>query len=364
MPLLARQPFKAVATLTFLLSLPPYAIALCVYYALKRNRPHPGWSLKTSLRTKMLRLFYYYATSVRFEPDYANAKKLKDRFVMVQPGPSKLYTQILQDNLIKPSAMPAMWFPCAPGGAESKKFKSGRVVIHLQGGAFVVAPEPSEIGQPAANYLAEKLDAMTFYPQYRLARNEQTRFPAALQDAVTFYKYVLDQGYEPQDIIISGDSAGGNVIIGLLRYIESLGMLPAPAGAMLWSPWVDVSEQSLTRHAKSKQRHTDFLALSFVRWGVQAVTPRAASKETEPYLRPALHPFSCSVPVFVNAGTAELLYDEINQFVEGMKGIEGNKIHYVETKGAPHDLILAGNVTGFTAEAAEAVQEAGKFFGL
>src|SRR4051812_8891728 len=80
--LLARQPFKSLATLLFLMSAPPYAIALCFYYAVERNRPQPGWSLKTALGTKMLRYFYFYATGVEFQPDYANPKKLKDRYVL------------------------------------------------------------------------------------------------------------------------------------------------------------------------------------------------------------------------------------------------------------------------------------------
>ena len=65
----------------------------------------------------------------------------------------------------------------------------------------------------------------------------------------------------------------------------------------------------------------------------------------------------------MNAGSIELFHDDISLFVARMKGMK-NKVHYVETKDAMHDLLLCGATVGFENEARDAVKQAGAFFGL
>jgi hypothetical protein len=84
----------------------------------------------------------------------------------------------------------------------------------------------------------------------------------------------------------------------------------------------------------------------------------------EPYLTQSSHPFATKTPLFLQVGTVELIYDEVKEFAEKMKDIKENRICYCETKNAPHDIILAGGFTGFVKEAEEAVERAGKHFGL
>jgi acetyl esterase/lipase len=241
MPLLSYQPFKGLATLSLILSTPPYLALLSLLYAIRRFRPIPSWTFKTALGTAWLRLFYRYTVAVQLQPFYANPAKLKDCYVLVQPGPPQIYTGVLSHETIRPAPAPAVWFP--------KPFTKGDespVVVHFQGGAFVTATDPVETGQLPSLIFEEKLGATTFYAQYRLSRDEKTRFPAALQDAVTFYRYVLDQGVDSSNIIISGDSAGGGLVLALLRYIEEHGkLLPPPRGVMAWSPWVDSKQISI-----------------------------------------------------------------------------------------------------------------------
>jgi acetyl esterase/lipase len=64
------------------------------------------------------------------------------------------------------------------------------------------------------------------YMQYRLA-SEQNPFPAAVQDLFTTYQYVLDLGVSPAETVAMGDSAGANIVLGLLRYLVEEG-LPQP----------------------------------------------------------------------------------------------------------------------------------------
>jgi acetyl esterase/lipase len=308
-----------------------------------------------------MRLFYKYATKIQLQPVYASAK-LKERYVLVQPGPSELYRGILKDEVVKPSPMPAMWFP----EPIDKSAKNRTVVIHFQGGAFVTAADPQQTGQLPSSLFAKKMNATTFYAQYRLSRNNETRFPAAVQDAVSFYRYVLDLGVDPKDIIISGDSAGGSVVLGLLRYIESSGEevgLPSPRGVMAWSPWVDVTDAALARHQKNPHLQSDFLNLQLLQWGKEAYEPSQPSDESERYLAPVEHPFESKTPLFIHVGTKELLYDEVKLFAERMKGIASNHVCYHETKDANHDIILTAVLMGLVQEAEKAIQEAHDFFG-
>jgi acetyl esterase/lipase len=357
-PLVSSQPFKAVATLAFVAIAPPYLLILSVIYAFRRFRLVPSWSLQKAVGNEFLRLFFAYASYVRMEPNYANRSKLKERYVLVFPGPAELYTSVLTHKNIRPACMPAIWLPTVLSEAET-----ARVVIHFQGGAFVLAPDPVKTSATAAKLFTEEFDAKTFYAQYRLARNEWSTFPAALQDAVSFYHYVLDQGVQPSNIIISGDSAGGGLAIGLLRYIEDTKMLPSPRGVMLWSPWVDVSNTAITQYGENKNLHVDFLGLDLLRWGKEAYEPASkyCTQETDCYLRPVEHPFQSQTPIFVNAGSVELFHDEISLFVARMKDMK-NKVHYVETKDAMHDLLLCGTTVGFENEAQDAIKQARDFF--
>jgi acetyl esterase/lipase len=360
-PLVSNHPFKAIYTLAFIVITPPYLVALSLLYTFKSHRLVRSWSLKKAIGNEFFRLFFSYASYTRLKPSYANASKLRERYVLVRPGAHKLYTGILDHRKIKPTSMPAIWLPTLLSDPAT-----ARVVIHFQGGAFVLASDPVQTGTPPAKIFKEELGATTFYAQYRLARDDESRFPAAIQDAVSFYQHVLDQGVRPENILISGDSAGGSVAIGLIRYVESTKILPSPRGVMLWSPWVDVSDTAIAQHSKNKNLRIDFLSLGLLKWGVEAYEPASddRTEETDHYLRPVAHPFRSHTPIFVNAGSAELLHDEISLFVEKMRGVSGNEVCYVETADAMHDVLLCGGVVGFENEVKVAVKEAGAFFRL
>ncbi|ORX94928.1 Alpha/Beta hydrolase protein, partial [Clohesyomyces aquaticus] len=319
----------------------------------------PSWSFKTVIGNGFKRLFLAYASHVRMMPFYASALQLKECYVLVNPGPAELYPGVIRHTTVKPTSMPAVWLPAPLSDPEY-----ARVLIHFQGGTFVLALDPVPTGTPAAKVFAKVLNAITCYAQDRLARDDRSRFPAAVQDAVSFYQYVLDQGVRPANIIISGDSAGGSVAIGLMRYIESTKFLPSPSGVMLSSPWADVSAGAITNYSKSKSLKVDFLGLELIWWGKAAYEPKSKdySEETDCYLRPVEHPLRSSVPIFVNSGSAELFHDEITLFVERMNGVAGNRVQYVGTKDAMHDLILCGLSFGFEKEAQDAVKLAASFF--
>ncbi len=116
-----------------------------------------------------------------------------------------------------------------------------RVILYLHGGAFILRL-PNTHTAFAAQFCAE-LGASAFLPWYRLAPEHP--FPAAPEDCFAAYRLLLDAGYRPNDIVLMGDSAGGNLALSSLHLIRRAG-LPCPAAAVAFSPITDFAEISAT----------------------------------------------------------------------------------------------------------------------
>ena len=121
------------------------------------------------------------------------------------------------------------------------------VILHMHGGAYVVGS--SDAYRPFAANLALAADARVGVLDYSLA--PEAPYPAAANDAMAAYRALLQQGVPAQRIVISGDSAGGNLaLVTLLKIKEA--RLPTPAGGILLSPWTDLtgSGESVTSNAQ------------------------------------------------------------------------------------------------------------------
>ncbi|MBV8116746.1 MAG: alpha/beta hydrolase [Candidatus Eremiobacteraeota bacterium] len=110
------------------------------------------------------------------------------------------------------------------------------VVYYLHGGGYVA-------GSPAmyrtlTGAFCRRCRVRVFALDYRLA--PEHRFPAAVHDAVAGYRWLLDAGNKPRDIVIAGDSAGGGLALSTMLALRDAG-LPLPAGAVMIAPWVDLA---------------------------------------------------------------------------------------------------------------------------
>jgi len=111
-----------------------------------------------------------------------------------------------------------------------------RILLYVHGGAYFFNSVGTERYQIQRH--ARKLNCRAFAVNYRLA--PQFPFPCAFLDALAAYIYLLDDcEIPPNEILISGDSSGGGLVLALLCLIRDVG-LPLPAGSMLISPWVDL----------------------------------------------------------------------------------------------------------------------------
>ncbi|KAF2116880.1 Alpha/Beta hydrolase protein, partial [Lophiotrema nucula] len=363
----SHQPFKAIYTVFTVSYTVPLLAFYYIIYRAKRFRPHPAWSYQLAYVNKVMQRFYHYAVDVHLKPvvHMTCPKKLSEpeRHVLVDPGPSELYTGVTRSNDdIQPTPMPAIWFPRLYDPEEDSERP---IILHLQGGAYTHAGDPLQTALFPTFKFRAHFNALTFFAQYRVSRTEDTRFPAALQDSITFYSYLLDQGVSPDRIIVSGDSAGGNLVLAFARYLsEHEGILSLPRGIMVWSPWVDLRDATSEGYKTSPHRHTDFVGAHLAFWGTSAFvpkTPKPLTPELEAYISPILSPSRLEVPLFINACTAEILYDQIQVYSDAMQAVEGNEVLYVETEYAPHDLIMAAGAFGLVKEVDEALEAAREF---
>ncbi|RMZ82355.1 hypothetical protein DV738_g1734, partial [Chaetothyriales sp. CBS 135597] len=115
------------------------------------------------------------------------------------------------------------------------KAKSNRVMLYVHGGAYFFGSVDEHRYQLQRH--ARKLKARVIAPRYRLA--PQFPFPCGLHDCLAVYLYLLAT-HEASEIIFAGDSAGGGMILSMLCVLRDQN-LPLPAGAVLISPWVDLT---------------------------------------------------------------------------------------------------------------------------
>ncbi len=110
-----------------------------------------------------------------------------------------------------------------------------RVILYLHGGAYVIGSRNTHRGLAGRIALAAR--AQVLLPEYRLA--PESPFPAAVDDAVACWRWLISQGHTPETMAIAGDSAGGGLALATLLALKADGD-PLPACAIGLSPWTDL----------------------------------------------------------------------------------------------------------------------------
>jgi acetyl esterase/lipase len=117
-----------------------------------------------------------------------------------------------------------------------KKVDSGRAILYLHGGGYTICSPATHLG--LAGRIAKRAQSYLLLPDYRLA--PENSFPAALEDALAAWNWLLAQGYREEHISVGGDSAGGGLSLALMLRLKDAGK-KLPASIFLLSPWVDLS---------------------------------------------------------------------------------------------------------------------------
>ena len=351
------QPGKSIYTLFYITFLPLRIAFLLLYYAPPSLREHPQWSYHQAVGRAIFKMLWAYASAVEFRmPKSLEPGPDKERFIVMEPADASAYRDMLHDAAVRPAKIGGMWYPKLYSPTEDAKKP---VVLHFHGGGYILGGCRPKEGGWGPDLLAKRLSGLTLCPQYRLAMDAKTGFPAAIQDGLTAYRYLLSKGVAASEIVLSGDSAGGNLAMTLMRYlVEHEEVMPLPRAVLLWSPWLDLAV-NFTTLQRNPHFKTDYIPSSFVRWATRAYLGDLPA--SHPYASPCGNEFATPVPIFLHTCTEELLHDEHIKFAHSMMNIPGNRLKIFPTPLAPHDIFAAGQILGFKHETLTAIDAAFKF---
>jgi len=186
----------------------------------------------------------------------------------------------------------------------------GRVLVYFHGGGYFAGSIESHRSLVAR--MARVLNIRAVSVDYRLA--PEFPFPAGLDDAVAVINELVEQGTSPRDLIVGGDSAGGGLATALLmRQRDHAGH--QPAGAILLSPWLDLtgtSEAMETVGENDPMLNPDGLRL--------AAAAYAGDHIQSPLASPIFGDATGMPPILVFAGTLDILVDDTRTFVTAAQG--------------------------------------------
>lgn len=185
----------------------------------------------------------------------------------------------------------------------------GLVILLVHGGGFT-AGSPRTHRRFAAQ-LALATGARVLVPDYALAPEEP--FPAALDDIVAVYAALAEQGTSPEDIVISGDSAGGGLAVAALLKLRELGA-PMPRSAVLLSPWADLT---LSGGSYISKAHHPNASRAELERGARAYAP--FEQHRDPLISPLFADLSGLPPLLIQAGEHEVFIDDSIALAERAK---------------------------------------------
>lgn len=290
----------------------------------------------------------------------------KAKGVWIPPAPDALIRGDVQrwahEAGISSERIPGYWLdgPGSDTPADATAAPGEKVFLFLHGGAYMTlsahpADTSAQIPRGLLAHTTTVRRALSL--EYRLARDGTHTFPAQLLDVVAAYAHLVQRcGFAPRDVVLVGDSAGGNLALALARYVlEQPGAGLAPPGAIvLCSPWTDIAVQTYARDSSAyTNMHVDYVDLT-ARDSIDATSGflgrfAGADSEAIRYTAPASRALEderrasfVGFPrtIIVCAG-GETLRDQIHALHAKMEADVGEKgVEFVEYEDAVHDFLM------------------------
>jgi acetyl esterase/lipase len=221
--------------------------------------------------------------------DPEEARSFLDSMVMRSPALDDVTTTPVMEQNFK-----GAWF--SPRGTQPQL-----TVLYLHGGGYSFYPK-SYANFIALFTLAAK--SRTLALDYRLS--PEYRFPSQLEDALHAYRWLLDSGIDHGDLVIAGDSAGGNLTLALLLRAREFN-LPLPSLAVTLSPATNFTISAVTDGCDWIQ------PTMLIRWADWFCDP---VDRCNPVVSPVLADLRGLPPIYIQAGRCELLYNSIQAFAD------------------------------------------------
>lgn len=181
--------------------------------------------------------------------------------------------------------------------AHMKKF----VILYCHGGGYSTGSCVYARTLTTKLAMSTSMDVLCF--DYRLAPEHP--YPAAIEDAVKVWNYLMLLGYGARDVIVAGDSAGGNLALALVRTLKEEGRL-LPRGLVLMSPWTD-----LTCSGKSHETKAEVDPVLNEEYLERMRKAYAGEQDmTDPKISPIFGEFKGFPPTYIQVGDNEVLYSD------------------------------------------------------
>jgi acetyl esterase/lipase len=192
-------------------------------------------------------------------------------------------------------------------------FKSSRAILYLHGGGYTLCSPATHRGITGALALTCKVRLLV--PEYRLAPEHP--FPAALEDALTSYRWLLTQGFAPHQIAMGGDSAGGGLALATAISLRDSGE-PLPAALFLISPWTDLT---FSGESHRTRQDVDPIFGNMVYDSEVGFAPSYLGRESpsNPLISPLLAELTGLPPSIIHVGDNEILLNDSTRLFDKMK---------------------------------------------
>ncbi|KAJ7489428.1 alpha/beta-hydrolase [Mycena latifolia] len=335
-------------------------------------RPRKKWSLARSLFVEVVNA----ATELMLQTSLPAPESLErlalsadhTGFVWVEPTTPDLIAgdiqKFAQINRVAPALIGGFWYGVngLDDSVRQRAAPQEKVIYHLHGGGFVMGSGSPSFLPTAVTVkgIFEHVPGISrvFALEYRLASGAPftvaNPFPAALMDVIAGYHYLVHKmGFTPQNIIVSGDSAGGILAYQLTRYlaIVNLPSLPQVGALLLLSPSADSGLRAPPGSSMHTNRRADYVRTWFDAGYVPPTLLGAlpASELDHASLSPGSPVladadtagiFTEFPPTFILVGEAEMSRDCMRTLRDRMRTDMGEeKVQYMEIADAPHDFI-------------------------
>ncbi len=183
------------------------------------------------------------------------------------------------------------------------------ILIYLHGGGFVMPQTPNHLRMVAR--IAKEMGVKALLVDYRVAPAHP--FPAALEDCRRVFGWVRSQGFSAKQIVLAGDSAGGNLALSLLMMLRKEGE-ELPAGIASLSAVTDLTPEKPTRVGFRDPilpgRSMDYYRRSYL----------GSADPHSPLISPLLGDFTDFPPMLIHVGDEEILREDSIRLAERAKG--------------------------------------------
>lgn len=307
------------------------ASAEVCFRRLRKGPRCAAWNLAAELGAEIMKKQLLIAFEMH---DVNEARGYLDSFALNSRALAEVSTTGVQNENVKGS-----WI--VPNNIASHS-----TILFLHGGGYSF--HPKSFYRNLTAMIALSAESRMFALDYRLS--PEHRYPAQLIDATGAYRWLLSEGVSPRQLVVAGDSAGGNLTLALLLSLRD-SKLPLPALAICLSPVTNFNSSTAMVPVESEYDIiAPQMAMKWADWFC------SQEQRSDPLISPVKANLRGLPPIYIQAGALEVLFPSIQVFAQRAKE-QGADIVLESWAGMIHDFQAFGEDVPQSAEAIKRIGE-------